>query len=70
LRSRSAYAQSAEQAVTERAADRAKTSADGTLQQAIATLGLVSRIPPPVEYDHAYEGDVLTIVHTDSEHIA
>jgi len=38
-----------------------QTSADGTLQQAIAHTR-TCQLPPPVEYDHAYEGDVLTIV--------
>ena len=65
--------QAVEQAVAdtaERAADPAKTSADGTLQQAIAHTRTCNRILPPVEYDRACEGDVLTIVRTDSEHIA
>ena len=66
--------QAVEQAVAdtaERAADPAKTSADGTLQQAIAHARTCSvAYCHPVEYNHACEGDVLTIVRTDSEHIA
>ena len=55
----------------ERAADLAETRPAPTerYSKQSPTLGLVS-YRHPVEYDHACEGDVLTIVRTASEHIA
>jgi hypothetical protein len=60
-----------EQAVAdtaERAAEPAKTSADGTLQQAIATW--TCPLLTPIEYDNAYEGRAHDCAHRQREHIA